>query len=129
MSVFKLPLSGDVNQTISPMTWWMSSIGSQFGLINIDLGESSKPEVEADILKNEASYGKQLGIVLDAVAALARHVDPARFSEAERDAFKAFAKLVNRVAEIKASHGREAAHLDENRFRIPSRDNPPKGRP
>jgi hypothetical protein len=118
MSVFKLPLSGDVTQTISPMTWWMSPIGSQFGLINIDLGESSKPEIEGDILKNEASYGKQLGIVLDAVAALARHVDPAQFTEAERDAFKHFAKLVNRVAEIKEKHGRQATRLDESRFRV-----------
>jgi hypothetical protein len=61
MPVFKLPLSGDVVQSISPFTAFMSPIGSQFGLINITLGQSSAPEVEGDVLPDGGTYGKQIG--------------------------------------------------------------------
>jgi len=62
MSTFKMPLSGDVTQSISPMTWWMSPIGSQFGLININMGQSSAPKVEEDLLSD-------FGIMADRLAA------------------------------------------------------------
>jgi hypothetical protein len=54
-AVFKLPLSGDVVQSISPFTAFMSPIGSQFGLVNITLGQSSFPPVEADVLAESAT--------------------------------------------------------------------------
>jgi hypothetical protein len=41
MPTFKLPLSGDVVQSINPFTAFMT--GGQFGLININLGQSSEP--------------------------------------------------------------------------------------
>ena len=65
MPVFKLPLSGDVVQNISPFTAFMSPIGSQFGLINITLGQSSAPEVEKDVLSDYGTYGIQLGQIGD----------------------------------------------------------------
>jgi hypothetical protein len=43
MPIFKRPLSGDVVQNISPFTAFMSPIGSQFGLVNIALGQSCAP--------------------------------------------------------------------------------------
>ena len=46
----KWPFSGDVSQLIAPWTSWFSAFGSQVGLININLGRSSAPEVERDIL-------------------------------------------------------------------------------
>lgn len=55
MPVFKLPLSGDAVQTINPWTAFLSPIGSQFGLININLGQSSEPNVEVDVLSDVAS--------------------------------------------------------------------------
>ena len=67
MSTFRLPLSGDVNQTINPWTWYMSSVGSQFGLININMGKSSDPELEAQILEDVGTYGKQIGQLGDAI--------------------------------------------------------------
>jgi hypothetical protein len=70
MPVFKLPLSGDVVQNISPFTAFMSPIGSQFGLINITLGRSSAPEVESDVLSDVGTYGKQLGQISDALLVL-----------------------------------------------------------
>jgi hypothetical protein len=44
MPTFKLPLSGDVVQSINPFTAFMT--GGQFGLVNINLGQSSEPKVE-----------------------------------------------------------------------------------
>ena len=70
MPSFKLPLSGDVVQSINPWTALLSPIGSQFGLININLGQSSAPDVEAEVLSDVASYGKQLGQIGDARQAL-----------------------------------------------------------
>jgi hypothetical protein len=52
MPVFKLPLSGDVVQTINPWTAFLSPIGSQVGLININLGQSSAPDVEQEVLSD-----------------------------------------------------------------------------
>src|SRR5215204_6053247 len=60
MPVFKLPLSGDVVQTINPFTAWMSPVGSQFSLINITLGQSTEPKVEEEVLSDVGTYGKQL---------------------------------------------------------------------
>ena len=48
MPTFKLPLSGDVVQSINPFTAFMT--GGQFGLVNINLGQSSEPKVEEDVL-------------------------------------------------------------------------------
>ena len=60
MPTFKLPLHGDVVQSIRPWTAFMSPVGSQFGLVNINLGRSSEPNVDGDVLSDVGSYGKQL---------------------------------------------------------------------
>jgi hypothetical protein len=44
MSIFKLPLSGDVVQSINPFTAFMT--GGQFGLININVGQTDEENVE-----------------------------------------------------------------------------------
>ena len=44
----------------------MPIVSSQFGLINITVGQSSDPSVEADVLTDVAGYGKQLGRIEDA---------------------------------------------------------------
>jgi len=59
MPVFKLPLSGDVVQSIYPS--FFSPTGGQFGLVNITVGQSSAPDVEKDVLSDVAGYGKQIG--------------------------------------------------------------------
>ena len=51
MPTFKLPLSGNVLQAINPWTAFTSPIGSQMGLFNVTIGQSSEPEVEADVLR------------------------------------------------------------------------------
>ena len=64
MTAFRLPLSGNVSQLISPWAGWFGN--SQLGLININLGQSSAPEVEQEILEDVGSYGRQLGRIGDA---------------------------------------------------------------
>ena len=74
MPTFKLPLSGDVVQSINPWTSFFSPSGGQYGLVNINLGQSSEPQVEADVLSDVASYGKQLGQIGDALIVLLNHL-------------------------------------------------------
>ncbi len=59
MCAFRLPLSGDVTQTMNPWNWFVNLFGNQFGLINIDLGKSSDPQLEEQILSDVGSYGRQ----------------------------------------------------------------------
>ena len=109
MPTFKLPLSGDVVQSISPWTAFMSPIGSQFGLININLGQSTAPEVEGDVLTDVAGYGKQLGRIEDALVVLLAHFKPEiPLSNEEATAIKALKDLVGDVAKVKARHKRPA---------------------
>jgi hypothetical protein len=109
MPVFKLPLSGDVTQSISPFTAFMSPIGSQFGLINITLGQSSAPEVEGDVLSDVATYGKQLGKIGDALIVLLEHMpDRTALDPAEKEAVVELKKMLNRIAKVKEKHKRPA---------------------
>jgi hypothetical protein len=82
MSLFKLPLSGDVTQWISPITSWWSGNN-----ITVNLGEAGSPETEAEILRRVGSYGRQLGKITDAMIVLLRHMPAdAKLTQQERDA-------------------------------------------
>jgi len=115
MAMFKLPLSGDVVQSISPQTWWM---GNQFGLVNISVGQSSAPEVESDVLTKVAGYGQQLGIVEDALAVLIAKIAPTvQLNPEEKAAIEALETLINDVADVKKKHKRPAMRLETGRLR------------
>jgi hypothetical protein len=107
MPVFKLPLSGDVVQNISPFTAFMSPMGSQFGLINITLGQSSAPEVEGEVLSDVGTYGKQLGQIGDALLVLIERM-PKDMNLDEDAAIVALKKILHQVADIKERHHRPA---------------------
>jgi hypothetical protein len=108
MPVFRLPLSGNVTQSINPWTWLFNPMGSQVGLINISLGKSSDPDVEEEILNDVASYGKQLGRVEDALLVLLDHFRPQRkLTDEEEKAISDLRTLMQDVAAVKASHGRD----------------------
>jgi hypothetical protein len=109
MPVFRLPLSGNVTQTINPWTWLFNPVGSQVGLVNIELGQSSNPAVEEEVLSDVAGYGKQLGRIEDALTVLLAHFRPERELTAdEQKALGDFAAIVKDVAEVKAKHRRRA---------------------
>jgi hypothetical protein len=112
MPNFKLPLSGDVVQSINPFTMFFSPIGGQVGLINGNLGQSSEPDIEADVLSDVASYGQQLGRISDALGVLVRHFHPRTPLTADEEAaIAALKKLVNDVADKKQKYKRSALRL------------------
>ena len=104
MPLFKLPLSGDVVQWVNPMTWFLS--GNQ---VNVYLGQSSAPEVEADVLDRVGTYGLQLGQITDALTVLLKHL-PERTSLPEQDqrALEKFEAMAIEIAAIKRKHRRSA---------------------
>jgi hypothetical protein len=110
MPVFRLPLSGNVTQSINPWTWVFNPVGSQVGLVNIELGQSSDPASEEEILSDVASYGKQLGRIEDALSVLLEHFRPERkLTAKEQAAINDFAAITKAVAAVKAKRGRRAA--------------------
>src|SRR6266852_7847057 len=105
MPAFRLPLSGNVTQSINPWTWFFNPIGSQVGLVNIELGQSSNPAIEEEVLSDVASYGKQLGRIEDALIVLLAHFRPERPLTADEDAAIAALKaMVDEIAAVKAKH-------------------------
>jgi hypothetical protein len=117
MSTFKLPLSGDVVQSINPFTSFLSPVGSQFGLININLGQSSAPKVEEDMLSDVGSYGKQIGRIGDALIVLLTHFHPrTELTHEESAAIAALKKMLNDAADVKQKHTRHALRLQKSDY-------------
>jgi hypothetical protein len=109
MATFKMPLSGDVVQSISPWTAFFSPIGSQLGVININLGQSSAPDVEQEVLSDVGTYGRQIGRIGDALIVLLAHFHPqSPLTSEERAAIAALKKMLSEVADVKQKHGRPA---------------------
>jgi hypothetical protein len=87
----------------------MSPIGSPLGLINVTVGQSSAPPVEADVLSDVASYGKQLGRIEDALTVLLAHFRPATpLTEEESAAIDDLNEMLQQIANVKAKHKRKA---------------------
>jgi hypothetical protein len=106
MPTFKLPLSGDVVQSINPWTNWFSPSGGQYGLININLGQSSKPEVEAEVLSDIGTYGKQLGRIGDVLCILLKHLPNDEVLSAEENgAIDALKEMLTKIADTKEKYG------------------------
>jgi hypothetical protein len=107
MPTFKLPLSGDVVQSINPFTAFMT--GGQFGLVNINLGQSSEPKVEEEVLTDVATYGKQLGRIGDALIVLLDHFHPRKpLTADEKDAIDALKTMLEKIADVKEKYKRPA---------------------
>ena len=110
MPMFKLPLSGDVTQAINPWTAIFNPTGGQYGLVNITLGRSSAPEVEAEVLSDVAGYGKQLGRIGDALRVLIKHLPgDAKLSPEDEAAIRDFEEMLADIEKIKKRHGRGCA--------------------
>lgn len=109
MPMFKLPLSGDVSQQISPFTSLFSPMSNPYGLVNITIGQSSEPGVEGDVLTDVASYGKQLGRLGDALLVLLRHFRPeGPLDPEEQKAIDDLNRMLDAVADVKEKHKRPA---------------------
>ena len=63
-SIFSL---GSSLQNYNPITSWFRSSMGQFGFINVNEMQSDDPDQEQRIVNGVASYGKQLGRVVEAL--------------------------------------------------------------
>ncbi|HZS22498.1 MAG TPA: hypothetical protein VFA63_16140 [Pseudonocardiaceae bacterium] len=91
----RAPLSGDVTQDISP------AIGGQLGLVNINATRSGDPALEQRIITDVASYGRQLGWLVDAVDVLVRCQPREHLTKADIHALDQLHKLAEQVAAVK----------------------------
>ena len=105
MSDLRLPLSGDVTQTINPWTWLFYTAGSQYGFININLGNAGDPALEQKILGDVGTYGRQIGRIGDALRVLLDHVKLDGLSPAESEAIGALRRQLDDVDRLKRKHG------------------------
>jgi hypothetical protein len=105
MPDFRLPLGGDVIQSIAPWTGFFSNLGNSFSLFSLNLGRSSNPETEQQVLSEVGSYGRQLGRISDALAVLVAHFKPDRELTAdETKALRDLKRMLDDIAEVKERH-------------------------
>jgi hypothetical protein len=90
-------------QAINP--WTFNLQGAQFGLVNIDLGQTPRPDIEQAVLDQVGSYGRQLGRIGDALEVLLNHVKMDGLDQAERDAIT---DLRTQLAQVRAVKRRVA---------------------
>jgi hypothetical protein len=110
LAIFKLPLSGDVPVSVAPWTNLFGSVGNRFSFLNVEVGHSSAPEIEAKVLENVGSYGKQLGRIGDALSVLVDHFEPRKqLSRDEKKAIRALKAMLDEIDDVKRANGREPA--------------------
>ncbi|WP_349362512.1 MAG: hypothetical protein ABL307_09015 [Roseitalea porphyridii] len=106
--VFEFP-SGDVTQWFEQWNSMFTATDSQVGLINVNFGRSSAPQVEQAVLDEVGSYGKQLGRMGDVLAVLLRHFRPETdLTEQERHVIEDLSVMLREIAAIKTRHDRDA---------------------
>lgn len=82
-----------LNYWTEPHNYWrLLSDAAMFRIDEINIGSSSgNPELERRIVENTASYGRQLGWILEALVIIAQkleQLEKVELSKEERDAFK-----------------------------------------
>ena len=88
--MIKTPFSGDVWQDYHPFTsWWADTFRNamgQYGFININEMQSGDAELEHGIVTDQASYGKQIGRVVEALQAICENLDTEGWKPDQRKA-------------------------------------------
>lgn len=92
------PLSGAVTQAIRAAL--VEHLG-QVGLVNLSIGRTGDPELERRIVGEVASYGRQLGWVLEALEALVRAQRGEAAHDGDERALDRVAKVGAEVEEVK----------------------------
>ncbi len=103
MPDFYMPLSSPVNQAFQ---YWTKMTMGQVGLININMGKSSDPELEQKIIEDVGSYGRQIGQLSDALLAVLQHMKTDTWDAESKEAVEAFRLQVKEVAKLKERHQR-----------------------
>ena len=104
MDTVKLPLSGDVTQTINPWTWVFNTSGNNFSLMTVNMGVSSNSAIEKEVLDEVGSYGRQLGRIGEALSVLVDTLDRTGLSKPQKDALTTFEAMQIEIAKIKHKH-------------------------
>ena len=100
---FQISLAPDqLWQAINPMTFYQQ--GAQFGLINIDLGDTAESDLERKILDKVGSYGRQIGRIGDVLEVVLKHVKLGDLSSDEQDALDILKGQLAAVRHVKAGH-------------------------
>jgi hypothetical protein len=90
-------------QLINPLYWLTSGTG-QIGFVNISGQASAKPEVEADIIENVATYGRQLGRITDVLNAILKDMAAHTWTGEAANAVEQFNQMNAQIAAVKAGH-------------------------
>ena len=98
---FQISLAPDqLWQAINPITAYQQ--GAQFGLINIDLGNTAESDLERKILDRVGSYGRQLGRIGDALEIVLRRVKLEDLKPDEQDALDVLKGQFAALRQVKA---------------------------
>ena len=102
-----IPISaptGDVTQAINPLSWlFRTSAQTQTGLVNITTGRSEDPMLEHRIVAEVASYGRQLGRVIDALCVVVAEMPDDDLNRQQREVLAEFTKLADEIAAVKTA--------------------------
>ena len=97
---FQISLAPDrLWQAINPWSFYQQ--GAQFGLINVNLGQTAHPEIEQDVLDEVGSYGKQLGRIGDALEVILAHIRLEGLTTQEQDALTILSGQLAEIRRIK----------------------------
>jgi hypothetical protein len=95
------PFSGGVAQNILPWNWFTNLAGNRFSWFTVNLGRSSAPDIEAEILEEVGSYGRQLGRIGDVLEVLVAKLPRDTLSDDERAAVEDFSAQMREIKRIK----------------------------
>jgi hypothetical protein len=95
------PFSGGVAQNILPWNWFANFTGNRFSWFTVNLGRSSAPDVEAEILEEVGSYGRQLGRIGDVLEVLVRKLPRDTLTPDELAAVEDFNAQMREIKAIK----------------------------
>ncbi len=95
--LYRWPLSGDVSQDITPLTNLFSP--------QLSMHFAGNQEIEREVVSQVASYGKQLGMLTEAVLAVA--------GDSKDPAVERLRETRDAVEDIKARHQTQAAKAAE----------------
>jgi hypothetical protein len=96
------PLGGDVTQWIR--TSWIKALTDQTGFININNVRAGDPELEQRIIEDVASYGRQLGRIMEVLDVVIGQLGLGQRTDLtadERHALQDFSDLVRHVQALK----------------------------
>src|SRR3954453_13447853 len=95
------PFSGGVAQNILPWNWFNNFVGNKFSWFTVNLGRSSAPDVEAEILDEVGSYARQLGAVGGVLDVLVNKLPRDPLTDDERPAVEDFSVQMREIKRLK----------------------------